>query len=70
MLWILALEHNVGKHIDSLREVLLGDCCIVNGVFLVGEGIQFASQPFNGIDNLDGIAASCAFETHVLAEMG
>ena len=57
MLRILAMKHDVGKHIDSLGEVFLGDSSIINGIFLVGEGIEFPSQPFDGIYDLDGKAA-------------
>ena len=70
MLRILAMEHDVSKHIDSMGEVLLGDGGIINGIFLDGEGIQFTSQPFDGIDDLDGITTGSAFKTHVFAEMG
>ena len=70
MLRILAVEHNVGEYIDHLIEMFLGDGGIIDGVFLVGEGIEFASQPLDGVDDLKGIATGRTFEAYVFAEMG
>ena len=36
------MEHDISQHIDDLREMLFGDGGIINRIFLVGEGIQFA----------------------------
>ena len=52
-----------------MSVVLLGDGCVIDGIFLVGEGVEFTSQPLDGIDDLDGIATGRTFEAHVLAEM-
>ena len=37
------MEHDVCQHVDSLGEVFLGDSCVIDGIFLVGEGVEFAS---------------------------
>ena len=63
------MEHDVSQYVDGLGEVFLGDDCVIDGVFLVGESVEFASQSLDGVDDLDGIATGRAFETHVFAEM-
>ena len=70
LLGVLAVEHDVGEQIHGLLEVFFGDGCIVDGVLLVGEGVQFTAHAFQGIDDLQGIAALCPLEGHVLAEVG
>ena len=49
--------------------MILGDGCVVDGIFLIGECIEFATQSFYGVDNLQGVATLSALEGHVLTEM-
>ena len=68
-LWILTVENDVCQHVHSLWKVFFRDGSIETGVLLVGEGVQFTTQSFDGIDDLKGITARCALEGHVFTEM-
>ena len=37
------MEHDVSQYVDGLGEVFLGDDCVIDGVFLVGESVEFTS---------------------------
>ena len=67
---ILAMEDDIREQIHCLGEMLLEDGGIINGVLLVGEGIQFASQCLQTVDDGKGATAFCALKSSVLAEMG
>ena len=43
---------------------------IIYGILLVGEGIQFASQRLQAVDDGKGAATLCSLKGSVLAEMG
>ena len=70
VLRILTVEDNVGKHIDSLDEMLFGDCCVKDSVLLVRKGIQLSAHTLQGIDNLQRISTFGPLEGHVFAEVG
>ena len=63
-------KDNVGEQVDGATEMLLHDHCVVDGMLLVGEGIEVAADAFETVENLQGAAAFGAFERQMLAEMG
>ena len=70
MLGILTVEYDVGEHVHRLVEVFLGDGGVEDGIFLVGEGIQFAAHSLQGVNDLQGVTSLCALEGHVFTEVG
>ena len=70
VLGISTVEDDIRQHIDSVHEVFFGDGCIEDGILLIRKGIQLATHAFEGIDDLQGMAALSTLEGHVLTEMG
>ena len=64
-----AVENNIRQQIDSTRNMFLENSSIENGVFLIGESIEIATDPLKTIENLQGGTATGALEGDMLAEM-
>ena len=64
-----AVENNIRQQIDSTRNMFLENGSIENGVFLIGESIEIATDTLKTIENLQGGTATGALEGDMLAEM-
>jgi len=70
MLRILTAEHDVAEHVDGLSQMLACGGSMIDGVLLVGEGIELATYALEGVQNLYGGATASPLERHVLTEVG
>ena len=64
------MENDVGEQIYGSCDVLLEDGGVINRALLVGVGIQVASHALRTVENVPRLAALCALESNVLAEVG
>ena len=64
------MENDVGEQIYGSCDVLLEDGGVINRAFLVGVGVQVASHALQTVENMPRLAALCALESNVLAEVG
>ena len=69
-LGISAVEDDIGQQVNCHAQVLLRHRRIEHGALLVGIGIELTTQPFQGVDDLQRVAAPRALEGHVLAKVG
>ena len=63
-------KNNVGEQVDGAAKMLLHDHRVVDGMLLVGEGVEVAADAFETVENLQGAAVFGAFEREMFAEVG
>ena len=49
MLWVLAVEDDVGQQVDGLIDMFFLDSGIEGGIFFIGESVQVAAQLFKAL---------------------
>ena len=64
-----AVEHDVAEQVDGAGQVVFQHRSIIDGVFLVGEGIEVTAHTFQTVDDVPGAPARGPFESDMLAEM-
>ena len=65
-----AVEHDVGEQVYGPRQMVFQNGCVVDGVFLVGEGIQVAPHALQTVEHVPGPPPGGAFESDMLAKVG
>ena len=69
MLWIDAMKHNVCQQVDCPSRMFFQNSRIIDGVFLVGEGIKIATYALKSIADMPRPTPLRALERHMFAEM-
>ena len=69
MLWIGAVENNIGEKLYGFAKMLTKDSCIVKSLFFACESIKFASYPLQSVDDLNRSEVVGSLESHVFTEM-
>ena len=63
------VQHQVGQHVESLRQVLVQHLGVETDQFLGGEGVQIAADRIHRARDILGGPAGGALEQHVLDEV-
>ena len=66
----LGFEKHVAEHVEQLGQPGRHRSAVEAGVFLVGEGIEIATDPLDILRNPRGRPSSRSLEEHVLDEVG
>ena len=63
------LGDHVREDLDGQRNVLVHQTCVVAGVFLAREGVEFGAEAIERLGDLRSISRWCALEHHVFHEV-